>query len=108
VNDDDVTAHRYGRLALRVYIPRHGTAAVTRSLRRTSSGFPEGVDPRTVIDDLIVSNQKIRAITTIRAAYGTSLREALDGMIARYEQLRAEQPDTFTISHEEWGHGFYS
>lgn len=49
--------------------------------------FLEGEDPEAVIDDLIASNQKIQAAKAVRAAYGVSLREALQHVLARSERL---------------------
>ncbi|MER5465917.1 hypothetical protein ABT010_35735 [Streptomyces sp. NPDC002668] len=64
--------------------------------------LPESVD-RDILDQRIIS-----ALRTIREALGCSLHEALDVFNVRYQELRRERSDDFSIGPEEYGRGFYS
>jgi hypothetical protein len=64
--------------------------------------MPESVD-RDILEHRIIS-----ALATIREAHGCTLHEALDTFVQRYEELRRERPDDFSLSREEYGQGFYS
>ncbi|MCX5096687.1 hypothetical protein OOK36_49870 [Streptomyces sp. NBC_00365] len=48
------------------------------------------------------------AIMAIREALGCTIHEATDVFAARYEELRRDRPDDFTVAPEEYGRGFYS
>ncbi|MDH6112791.1 hypothetical protein P3T36_002509 [Kitasatospora sp. MAP12-15] len=60
------------------------------------------------IDQLILDNRKIHAIQLIRAEFGDGLREAVDRLRARYDELRRERPGGFNESHGEYWDGFES
>jgi hypothetical protein len=64
--------------------------------------LPEGVDRD------IVNHRILFAIKAIREVRGCTLHEALDVLAGRYEELRRERPDDFTVSIEGYGRGFYS
>ena len=60
------------------------------------------------IDEAIFANLKLPAIRHIRAASGCSLKEAIDVLYERYAKLRAEAPDRFNCTDEDYWAGFYS
>ena len=60
------------------------------------------------IDENIVAGRIVLALIGIRAELGCSIPAAMDVFSERYERLRAERPQDFTLSHEEYGRGFYS
>jgi hypothetical protein len=64
--------------------------------------LPEGVD-RDILERRIV-----RALKAIREARDCTLHQALDIFVERYEELRRDRPDDFTLPREEYGRGFYS
>ncbi|MFF9016358.1 hypothetical protein ACF09C_25735 [Streptomyces sp. NPDC014870] len=45
---------------------------------------------------------------TIREALDCTLHEAIDIFAQRYEELRRDRPDYFTLRREDYGQGFYS
>ncbi|MER5402275.1 hypothetical protein [Streptomyces sp. NPDC002599] len=47
------------------------------------------------------------ALRTIRETLGCTVHEAIDVFAARYEELRRDRPDNFTVGPEEYGGGFY-
>jgi len=61
-----------------------------------------------VADEQILGRQIIRGLKTLREHLGCSLHEALDVFAARYDVLRAERPEDFVCSHDEYWVGFYS
>ncbi|MEU2620332.1 hypothetical protein ABZ642_19760 [Streptomyces sp. NPDC007157] len=66
------------------------------------TALPASVD-RDILDRRIVC-----ALKTIRDALGCTIHEAIDVFAARYEELRRDRPDDFTVAPEEYGRGFYS
>lgn len=60
------------------------------------------------VDRDIVNHRIIFAIKAIREARACTLHEALDIFAERYEELRRDRPDDFTVSREDYGRGFYS
>lgn len=60
------------------------------------------------IDELILAERIIPALQAIMAELGCSLREAFDEFQQRYDRLRTERPDDFTLPPDEYGHNFYS
>ncbi len=60
------------------------------------------------IDANIVADLKLPALKEIRALTGCSLREALDIFTKRYAMLRAEAPERFDCSDQEYWEGFAS
>ncbi|MFE7235902.1 hypothetical protein ACWCRF_36735 [Streptomyces sp. NPDC002405] len=60
------------------------------------------------VDRDIVNHRIIFAIKAIREARAYTLHEALDVFAERYEELRRDRPDDFTVSREDYGRGFYS
>jgi hypothetical protein len=64
--------------------------------------------PPQSVDRDIVNHRIIFAINAIREARACTLREALDIFAERYEVLRRDRPDDFTVSREDYGRGFYS
>ena len=65
-------------------------------------GLPESVDRD------ILNHRIIFALKEIRETLSCSIPEAIDVFADRYEKLRAERPDDFTVGPEEYGKGFYS
>ncbi|MFE3767324.1 hypothetical protein ACFXPI_36825 [Streptomyces sp. NPDC059104] len=64
--------------------------------------------PLTVADADIFAGRILPGIRAMRAHLGCPLNEALLAFHARYEVLRLEQPDTFTVSADEYWAGFIS
>jgi len=64
--------------------------------------LPESVDRE------ILEHRIIPALVTIRETLGCTLHQALDVFAERYEELRRDRPDDFTLSRDEYGRGFYS
>ncbi|MET7742745.1 hypothetical protein [Streptomyces sp. NPDC005385] len=62
----------------------------------------------TSVDDDILERRIISAIRTIREALGCTIHEAIDMFVVRYDELRRDRPDDFTVGPEEYGRGFYS
>jgi hypothetical protein len=60
------------------------------------------------VDHDIVNHRIIFAIKAIRAARACTLHEALDIFAERYEELRRDRLDDFTVSREDYGQGFCS
>ena len=60
------------------------------------------------IDEDIVSGRVVAALIGIRAELGCGIPAAIDEFSERYERLRAERPDDFTLSRDEYGRGVYS
>jgi len=65
----------------------------------------EGSDP---IDDEIVAARIIPALIAIRTELGCSIHAAIDEFARRYDRLRLERPDDFTVPVEQYGRGVYS
>jgi hypothetical protein len=64
--------------------------------------LPESLD-RDILEQRIIS-----ALMTIREALDCTLHEAIDIFAQRYEELRRDRPDDFTLRREDYGQGFYS
>jgi hypothetical protein len=60
------------------------------------------------VDGDILEHRIISALKAIREARTCTLHDALDIFVERYEELRQERPDDFTLPREEYGRGFYS
>jgi hypothetical protein len=60
------------------------------------------------VDRDIVEHRIILALKAIREACDCTLHEALDVFAERYEELRRDRPNDFTLSREDYGRGFYS
>jgi hypothetical protein len=58
------------------------------------------------LDELIVGNQKLRALQLVRKIFDCGLTEAYDLMVIRYDELRADRPDAFSERHEAYWDGF--
>ncbi|MES2697708.1 MAG: hypothetical protein V4773_29865 [Verrucomicrobiota bacterium] len=65
-------------------------------------------DTESNLDQLIVANEKMRAIELIRMKSGCSIPEALDILARRYRELRVAAPQLFKRTDEEFWAGFYS
>ncbi|MEU6704648.1 hypothetical protein [Streptomyces wuyuanensis] len=61
-----------------------------------------------IADDQILANRIISGLIAIREHLGCSLHESLEVFADRYEVLRAERPDDFVCSRDEYWVGFYS
>lgn len=61
-----------------------------------------------VIDDHIVNERILPALSIMREEFDDTIPEAIDRFAERYEALRKARPDAFVKSHEEYGRGFYS
>ncbi|MFB7245635.1 hypothetical protein CW362_09765 [Streptomyces populi] len=62
----------------------------------------------TSVDHDILDRRIVFAIKTIRETLGCTIHEAIDVFVVRYEELRRDRPDDFTVGPEEYGRGFYS
>ena len=60
------------------------------------------------IDADIVARRIIPAVQGIRTLLNCGIPEALDELSKRYERLRAETPEAFTIGPDRYWDGFYS
>ncbi|MFK4150018.1 hypothetical protein [Streptomyces sp. NPDC004065] len=60
------------------------------------------------VDLDILDHRIVSAIAAIRETLGCTLHEAIDVFAARYEELRRDRPDDFTVGPEEYGRGFHS
>ena len=60
------------------------------------------------IDEAIFANRKLPAIEQIRALSGCDLKEALERLYERYTELRAEAPERFSCTDQDYWAGFYS
>ncbi|MFJ7911426.1 hypothetical protein [Kitasatospora sp. NPDC096204] len=60
------------------------------------------------VDRDILEHRTFFALKAIREARNCTLHEALDVFVERYEELRRDRPDDFTLPREEYGRGFYS
>ncbi|MFJ3231529.1 hypothetical protein [Streptomyces sp. NPDC086787] len=60
------------------------------------------------VDRDILDHRIIFALNAIREASGCTIHEAIDVFAARYEELRRNHPDDFSVGPEEYGRGFYS
>ena len=61
-----------------------------------------------VVDEDLFAGVKLQALVKIRQFSGSGLSEASETMYARYNKLRAEQPEQFKQSDEEYWQGWYS
>ena len=66
------------------------------------SGMPESVDHD------ILAQRITSALKTIRDTTGCSIHQATDMFAVRYEELRRDRPDDFTVGPDEYGRGCYS
>jgi hypothetical protein len=66
------------------------------------------VEDQAEIDELILAARIIPALQGIRAELGCSLHESLNEFQRRYDRLRIERPDDFTLPPEKYGRNFYS
>lgn len=82
--------------------------AETRLPRHSTTQHPVHVEDEATIDELILAERIIPALQAIMAELGRSLSEALDEFQQRYDRLRTERPDDFTLSPEEYGRNFHS
>lgn len=62
----------------------------------------------TSVDRDILDRRIILAIRTICETLGCTIHEAIDVFVVRYDELRRDRPDDFTVGPEEYGRGFYS
>jgi hypothetical protein len=65
-------------------------------------------DLSAAIDDDIVARRVLPAIVKIRELLGCGIPAALDELQQRYDRLRMERADEFTVSPEEYGRGIYT
>ena len=66
------------------------------------------VEDQTAIDEHILAARIIPALRGIRAELDCDLRESLEEFQRRYDRLRAERPDDFTLPPEKYGRNSYS
>jgi hypothetical protein len=62
----------------------------------------------TAFDDFIFAGHKLLAVRWVRAHRGCSLSDAAEALYARYRELRASQPERFTLDETTYWEGFYS
>ncbi|MBW8706851.1 hypothetical protein MBT84_45205 [Streptomyces sp. MBT84] len=60
------------------------------------------------MDRDILDHRILFAIRVIRETLSCTIHEAIDVFVVRYEELRRDCPDDFTVGPEEYGQGFYS
>lgn len=60
------------------------------------------------MDDLIVAEKVVRALQAIRTEMDCSISKAIDEFGLRYDRLRSERPDDFTLPHGEYGQNVYT
>jgi len=60
------------------------------------------------IDEAIFAKHILAAVRQIRSAGNCGLREAMELLHARYAKLRAEAPDRFACTDQDYWAGFYS
>jgi hypothetical protein len=65
-------------------------------------------DAAAEINENIVAGRMLPALIGIRTELGCSIPAAIDEFSKRYERLRAERPQDFTLSREEYGRNFYN
>ena len=65
-------------------------------------------EPWPEVDARIFNGEIMRALILIRERYACGIPAAIDHLADRYERLRVEEPDRFTVSREDFGRGFYS
>ena len=65
-------------------------------------------DLSVAIDDDIVARRVVSAIVKIRELLGCGIPAALAEFQQRYDRLRMERADEFTVSPEEYGRGIYT
>jgi hypothetical protein len=65
-------------------------------------------DRANVVDDDIVAARILPALIAIRAELGCGIHAAIDEFQRRYDRLRLERPDDFTLPPDQYGRGFYS
>ncbi|MER5730967.1 hypothetical protein ABT084_22035 [Streptomyces sp. NPDC002138] len=61
-----------------------------------------------IADSEILAGRIIHGIKAMREHLGCSLQDAFLAFHARYEALRLEEPDAFTVAPGEYWTGFYS
>ncbi|TDP96214.1 hypothetical protein [Labedaea rhizosphaerae] len=66
------------------------------------------MEDNVAIDELILAERIILALHAIRAESGCGIHEAIDEFQRRYDRLRAERPDDFTLPPDKYGRNFYS
>jgi hypothetical protein len=66
------------------------------------------IDRPSQIDDLILTARILPALQLLREELGCTIHEAIDAFQERYDELRTERPDEFTVSREEYGRGVYT
>ena len=59
-------------------------------------------------DRLILENRKIQYLQLLRQETGCTLKDALEQLYSRYESLREQSPEKFSVSHKDYWDGFYS
>ncbi len=61
-----------------------------------------------MLDDLVVRNKKLAFGSTFRGLVQCSLIEMIDVMGYRYEYLRKNEPERFSVSDQDWWNNAYS
>jgi hypothetical protein len=108
-----LSARRRGSDGEMITMPTDHTilAAITR-LQVTVATYEaplDAVEPAwAAIDAMIFDSRKIQAIQEIRSEFGDSLQEAVDRLSARYNKLRREKPDGFSVAADTYWDGFHS
>jgi hypothetical protein len=57
------------------------------------------------LDELIVGNQKLRALQLVKKIFDCGLPDAYNLMVIRYDELRADRPNAFGEPHEAYWDG---
>jgi hypothetical protein len=60
------------------------------------------------LDGLVLSAQKLEFVRRVQEATSSSLDEAHDLLVRRYDFLRRSRPRDFTCAHDEYWRGFRS
>ncbi|WP_212762187.1 hypothetical protein [Nocardia uniformis] len=62
----------------------------------------------TSVDELILAEKILPALQSIQDELGCSLSEAIAEFSLRYNRLRIDRPDDFTLPHGEYGRNVYT
>lgn len=65
-------------------------------------------DVKGQLDDLIFANRKLDAIQLLRQQRNLGVAAATEALSCRYRELRANSPERFTCTDEDYWRGFKS
>ena len=65
-------------------------------------------DQTSAMDTAIFNGHVLKAVMVVRDARECGIHAAIEAVAERYEHLRVERPEDFTVPRAEWGKNFYS